>query len=161
MKKSFLVIFLPRTQEQPVSIPVVSQVRRLPARGRVLLVDDEPLVRDSLARLLRRLGCELMLAPTASEAVRMLKATPHVDLVVTDVIMPEMNGVELIEKLAEMGVRAKVLYISGFPDGVLTRRIGLGDRVDFLAKPLSALQLEDKVRDLLSEGRPQHFGMMQ
>lgn len=80
-----------------------------------------------------------------------LPTRPDVDLVITDVVMPDLNGVELIDKLSTMGIRAKVLYVSGFADGILAQRSGLGDRVEFMSKPVGVKDLEDKVRDLLSD----------
>jgi signal transduction histidine kinase len=148
-----VAIYLPRTHEQPMSIPAVSTVRRFPARGRILLVDDEPLVKHSFARVLRRLGYELITASHATEAIELVARRPELDLVITDVVMPDLNGVQLIERLSELGVKAKVLYVSGFADGLLNNRAGLGDRVEFLAKPVGVRQLEDKVRELLQEGR--------
>jgi signal transduction histidine kinase/ActR/RegA family two-component response regulator len=148
-KGTVVTIYLPRTWVQPVSMPVPSAVRRVLATGRVLLVDDEPLVRRSFARVLRRIGCEIVSAASGEEAIQHLSESPEVDLVIADVIMPGMNGVELIERLAAMGVKAKVLYVSGFADGLLTSRIGLGDSVDFMLKPTGADRLEEKVRELL------------
>lgn len=147
-----ITIHLPRGNELDDSRPLVSEVRRASTiRGRVLLVDDEPLVRHSFARVLRKLGCDLSVASTALEAIQILGARPDVDLVITDVVMPDLNGVELIDKLSTMGIRAKVLYVSGFADGVLAQRSGLGDRVEFMSKPVGVRELEEKMRELLSD----------
>ncbi len=144
-------IYLPRTHEQVQTIPPVSTVRGGPRQGRILLVDDEPLVRHALGRTLRRMGYEVTNATGGREAIRILSHSPAVDLVITDVIMPEMNGVEMVEKLSAMGIRAKVLYISGYADGVLTKRADLGDRVEFMQKPLTNDELAAKIRDLLGQ----------
>jgi two-component system cell cycle sensor histidine kinase/response regulator CckA len=117
-----------------------------------LLVDDELLVKHSFVRVLRCLGYELITVSHATEAIELVARRPELDLVITDVVMPDLNGVQLIERLSELGVKAKVLYVSGFADGLLNNRAGLGDRVEFLAKPVGVRQLEDKVRELLQEG---------
>ncbi len=150
-------IYLPRSTEAIETVPPPSSVRGTRTQGRVLLVDDEPLVRHALARTLRRIGCDVTMATGGREAVRLMAQHPSVDVIITDVIMPDMNGVEMIEKLSTMGVRAKVLYISGYADGVLTSRTGLGDRVEFMQKPLMNGDLASKVFDLLGadqESRP-------
>jgi signal transduction histidine kinase/CheY-like chemotaxis protein len=154
-----ITIHLPRSNDLDDGRPMVSQVRRAASvLGRVLLVDDEPLVRHSFARVLRKLGCDLSVASNALEAIRILGARPDVDLVITDVVMPDLNGVELIDKLSQMAIRAKVLYVSGFADGILAQRSGLGDRVEFMSKPVGVKDLEDKVRDLLSDDRFERAG---
>ena len=60
-----------------------------------------------------------------------------------------MNGLEMIERLQKLGIRSKVLYVSGYADGVLSRRTGLGDRVDFMQKPIQTDALAAKVQELL------------
>jgi YesN/AraC family two-component response regulator len=70
-------------------------------------------------------------------------------LIITDVIMPGMNGLEMIEHLDKLGIRCKVLYVSGYADGILSRRAGLGDRVEFMQKPIYAEALASKVEELL------------
>lgn len=148
-------IYLPRTEELPRTLsPPASIVVSKPAEsGTILLVDDEPLVRHALGRTLRKMGFSVTIATSGREAIRLLSKRPEVDLIITDVIMPEMNGVEMIDTLATLGVRAKVLYVSGYADGVLTRRSGLGLDVEFMQKPIQNHELAEKISQML--GVPQ------
>ncbi len=143
-------IFLPRTLEAVRTLPPPSSARGRASTGSVLLVDDEPLVRHAFGRTLRRMGYDVTVATGGREAIRILKQKPNVDLIITDVIMPEMNGVELIEQLSAMGIRARVLYMSGYADGVLTRRSALGEGVAFMQKPIQNDELAAKVEQMLS-----------
>lgn len=147
-------IYLPRTHQVPQTIPPTSTTRstRQPGAvgGSIILVDDEPLVRQAFARTLRRRGYDVTVFTGARDAIRFLRQHPRVDLVITDVIMPDMNGVEMIEALYQMGIRAKVLYVSGYAGGVLTRRVGLGDDIEFMQKPVRDDDLAGKVESLLA-----------
>ncbi|HEX2731865.1 MAG TPA: response regulator [Polyangiaceae bacterium] len=143
-------VFLPRINEAIQTLPPPSQAPAVtPDSVRVLLVDDEPLVRHAFRRTLKRLGYSVVGAASAREAIEYLNRDPHIDLIITDVIMPGMNGLEMIEHLDKLGIRCKVLYVSGYADGILSRRAGLGDRVEFMQKPIYAEALASKVEELL------------
>jgi two-component system, cell cycle sensor histidine kinase and response regulator CckA len=143
-------VYLPKTNEAVVTVaPPMLTARQSSAGARVLLVDDEPLVRHAFRRALKRLGYNVIGAASAREALNYLQQQPDVDLIITDVIMPGMNGLEMIERLQKLGIHAKVLYVSGYADGVLSRRAGLGDRVEFMQKPIPSEALAAKVQELL------------
>jgi CheY-like chemotaxis protein/two-component sensor histidine kinase len=143
-------VYLPKTSEPVTTVAPPMPVMRAPsATARVLLVDDEPLVRHAFRRALKRLGHNVIGAASAREAIQYLQQQPDVDLIITDVIMPGMNGLEMIERLQKLGIRSKVLYVSGYADGVLSRRAGLGDRIEFMQKPIQSEALAAKVQDLL------------
>jgi CheY-like chemotaxis protein len=118
----------------------------------ILVVDDEPLVRDSLGRMLNRLGYTVLLAADGDEALRV--ASGHLDevaLVITDVLMPGMNGLELARELDRLSPGFKVLFVSGYTDGVLAERGILRERVEFLQKPLALSVLAGRVREVLDQ----------
>jgi PAS domain S-box-containing protein len=147
-------VLLPAVEaaEDTVAAPVV----RSRARGSetVLLVEDEPGVR-SLARLaLESAGYTVLTAASAEEAVRL--ATSHrgrIHLILTDVIMPFMNGRELAEWLLARHPDARVLFMSGYPDEVLTPHgLALVDTA-FLHKPFTPTILVERVREVL-DGSP-------
>jgi CheY-like chemotaxis protein len=88
----------------------------LPARPRrVLLVDDEPLVLKSVARVVRLLGYHVTLAADGYEALEQLRARPF-DVIVSDVAMPEMDGLELLKRAREIDRRVQVILATGTPD---------------------------------------------
>src|SRR6476661_3876479 len=119
---------------------------------RVLVVDDEPSVREVLTRILKVEGFDVALAADGREAVRSQAAAPA-DAVVLDVLMPGLDGLEVCRRLREGGDRTPVL--------MLTARDGVGDRVagleagadDYLPKPFALEELLARVRALLRRAR--------
>jgi len=147
-------IFLPGT-EQRASYPAP----RLPASDRpgtetVLLVDDEPLVREATRRTLRSLGYQVIGAKSAADALKIAaEKVDSIDLVITDVMMPGMNGLELARELGKVRPALKVLFISGYTSGVLAERGLLRDNVEFLQKPVAREALARRIRELLDGSR--------
>jgi two-component system cell cycle sensor histidine kinase/response regulator CckA len=127
--------------------PMHSRVARRPET--ILLVDDERLILTALERGLIREGYRVLAALTAEEALELMKRdTPKLDLVITDVLMPGMNGPQLVEALERMGVRTPHLYISGFTDkAFLTQKV---DEATLLLKPFTIATLADRIRTMLS-----------
>jgi CheY-like chemotaxis protein len=120
------------------------------SRETILLVEDEEGVRTVVRRHLERQGYVVRVASTGAEALRLAEA--RVDLVITDLVMPEQSGRVLGERLAARWPHLPVLYMSGYTDDEIFRR-GLGDaRAAFLEKPFTAEQLARAVRQALSGG---------
>lgn len=122
--------------------------------GRVLIVDDDPMMREVLARRLRRLGHIILEAEDGLQALETLRAEP-VDLVLTDLRMPGMNGTELLERLqADPALReVPAIMISGAEDsGEVIRAIELGAE-DFLPKPFDPTLLRARVGASLEKKR--------
>ncbi len=144
-------IYLPRVSAPPASSS--SKSPSLPPRSgksTVLLVEDEDAVRRLIVMVLRWNGHTVLEAATASEAMTLCKEHPGpIDLLVTDVIMPQMNGRELADHLLRLRHDLKVLFISGYTGGVLGDRGVLEDATDFLPKPFTPDQLARKVADVL------------
>ncbi len=120
---------------------------------RILLVDDNRTLRALTEAILISSGYVVLQAEDAAQALALVQSDGPVDLVITDLNMPGMNGVDLVDRLSE-GDAIKVLFISGNPEEVISFQ-GLVERgTDFLSKPFSARMLLDRVRALLagSEG---------
>ena len=114
----------------------------------VLLVEDEDTVRMFCKTVLRRHGYKVVEAASPSEAFAALQASDRrVDLIVTDVAMPGMNGDEMVHKLQGTIPAFKTLYMSGYADQFI--RKGIGAETDLLEKPFTAAQLLHRVRDAL------------
>jgi two-component system, cell cycle sensor histidine kinase and response regulator CckA len=117
----------------------------------ILLVEDEPLVRQTTARLLRAMGYQVLEAAGAAEALRLALARPApVDLLLTDVVMPGASGPDLAARLAAHHA-VPVLFMSGHTDVSLAEADVL-ERAPFLAKPFSPDELGRKVREVLQGG---------
>jgi PAS domain S-box-containing protein len=144
-------IYLPRLAAQDQATD--SQPKK-PARGgageTVLLVEDEKSVRVPTALFLERDGYDVLTARNPDEAIP--KTSEHhaaIDLLITDVVMPGMNGRDLAAKLAETFPTMKCLYISGYTANVIAHRGILDDGVEFLPKPFTREQILAKVREIL------------
>jgi two-component system, cell cycle sensor histidine kinase and response regulator CckA len=121
------------------------------ATKRVLVVDDEPSVLSVTARILRDAGYVAVTAPNAREALRLLEESdPPIDLVITDVVMPETDGHALGRLIAERHPGVRVVYMSAYPPNDVFHRGSPGAGVPFLLKPFSAEALVAVLRPLLA-----------
>jgi CheY-like chemotaxis protein len=146
-------IVLPRVEPVAKSIPAAAA-----AIGRgtatLLLVDDDEPVRKAVRRLLAGRGYSVLVAPGPREALDILGAHGDtVHLLVTDVVMPEMDGLRLAAKVRERYPRIKVLFMSGYTERVAAKGAALGPRDHFIQKPFTFLQIVDAVKRALVEGR--------
>jgi two-component system OmpR family response regulator len=118
---------------------------------RILVVDDEPAVRDALERILRLEGFEVQMACDGREAVRSQAAAPA-DAVLLDVLMPELDGLEVCRRLRDTGDRTPVLMLTA-RDAVADRVAGLDAGADdYLTKPFSFAELLARLRALMRRG---------
>jgi two-component system cell cycle sensor histidine kinase/response regulator CckA len=122
-----------------------------PGAGRtILLVEDEEGVRSVLSELLTGLGYSVLQAPNGVEAVRL--ATDHagtIDLVVTDMVMPEMSGQELGRSLAKLKPDLRILYMSAFASNIYSPSALADALADFIPKPFDLEDFVVKVRELM------------
>jgi CheY-like chemotaxis protein len=115
----------------------------------VLLVEDEEVVRNLARRVLRDSGYHVIEAGSGEEALRLAGECPgRIDLLLTDVVMPGMNGRELAERLGEIRPETRVVFMSGYTEDVILKRGVSGDRA-FLAKPFTPPMLARSVREAL------------
>jgi PAS domain S-box-containing protein len=134
-------------QAEPLSVPV--------ARGRetILVVEDEPAILDMTKTMLERLGYTVLTASTAREAIRLADAHVGViHLLMTDVVMPEMNGRDLAKSLLTSYPALKRLFMSGHTADVIARHGVLEEGVHFIQKPFSKKDLAAMVREVLERG---------
>jgi PAS domain S-box-containing protein len=125
----------------------------------ILVVEDEAIVRLLSVELLQRLGYRVLVAGRPTEALELLSAQGSaIDLLITDLVMPEMNGAELYKAAAQRVPGLRVMYMSGYaPDGVL-RETARKPGTVFLGKPFTLKQLADRVREALGAGAPAATG---
>jgi two-component system cell cycle sensor histidine kinase/response regulator CckA len=128
--------------------------REVSGRATILVAEDEHLVRRSMIRTLERAGFHVLAAGDGREALDLARRAERVDLVITDVLMPVVNGPELARRLTETGIGAPVLFVSGYAEGELSERGVLAAGVAFLEKPTSAEKLIERVHVLLGTDRP-------
>jgi nitrogen-specific signal transduction histidine kinase/ActR/RegA family two-component response regulator len=120
----------------------------------ILLVEDDPPLRTLARTLLERRGYQVLAAGSAQEALRLSEGhAGPIHLLLTDVVMPQMSGRVLAEKLGPLRPEMRVLYMSGYTDDAVVRHGILHSEVAFLQKPISSAALLRKVRDTLDAGR--------
>jgi two-component system cell cycle sensor histidine kinase/response regulator CckA len=136
-----------------------AEYRAVAPRGSetVLLAEDDDALRALASRVLVALGYNVLLARTGREALRIV--ADHrgpIDLIATDVVMPEMNGSQLVEKVLEARPDIRVLFMSGYTDDEVMRRGVIDGQTAFLQKPFTPDLLAHKVREVLDVPAPEH-----
>ncbi|MGH7580403.1 MAG: response regulator [Gemmatimonadales bacterium] len=121
--------------------------------GTVLVVDDDRGVRRLTARMLRAEGFRVLEAESGTEALRLLESEPDVRLVVTDIVMPEMHGLELADQAQARLPDLRVLLMTGHALELSAQLDVRDTRLPVLLKPFSKEQLFAKVKDVLAEER--------
>ena len=122
----------------------------------IALVEDEKAVRDLAARILRNKGYNVLPAENGRHAIDVIAKYPHrIDMIVTDVVMPEMNGRDLADRIHVMRPGVKILFMSGYSAEAVARHGVLARGAAFLEKPFSPAVLLRKVREMLdTDGEP-------
>lgn len=116
----------------------------------ILLVEDEDMLLEIETAMLENSGYSVLAAQEGALAETLLREhLSEIDLLVTDVIMPEINGMQLAEKLQVICPNLKVLFMSGYPADALDKQTTLGKSAHFLQKPFSMQTLKEKVREVL------------
>ncbi|MEO5797799.1 MAG: ATP-binding protein [Gemmatimonadales bacterium] len=147
-----MTIWLPATDRAVVEPQVATQtaLSQTPGgRERVLVVEDEPALRDVARRILERLGYQIETAADAEQARRAINVGGAPALLVTDVIMPGESGPQLAEAMRRTYPHMRVLFISGYTGDELNRFGLRGGELAFLQKPFTPRELAERVREVL------------
>jgi two-component system, cell cycle sensor histidine kinase and response regulator CckA len=120
----------------------------------ILVAEDEEMVRGLLARMLRLRGYRVIEAASGGEAVAAAANGVRIDLLITDVVMTDINGRELADRLAKSRPSLPVLYISGYTDESIAHHGVLEPGIRLLEKPFSAETLVRRVREILGDHSP-------
>jgi PAS domain S-box-containing protein len=142
-------VYLPRT-DAPPEANGGTEIKRLPNGAEsILVVEDEPAVRELTVLILRERGYAVQESGNAFEALELIRKHHAFDLVLTDVIMPQMSGKSLCDQIKAQLPHTKVLLMSGYTDDALAHHGVLDEGLSFLEKPFSPAQLTRKVREVL------------
>ena len=118
----------------------------------VLLVEDEPAILNMARMMLEQLGYQVLAANSPNEAIQLAKASlQKIQLLMTDVIMPSMNGRELAKQLNILHPQMKCLFMSGYTANVIAHHGVLDKKVRFLQKPFTRQRLAERLREVLDE----------
>jgi two-component system cell cycle sensor histidine kinase/response regulator CckA len=144
-------VYLPASKECAGETETsVKRTTDLQGSETVLVVEDSNQIRTLANSLFRRLGYTVLLAGNGTEALEVFKTHGgRVNLLLTDVVMPDMNGRELFERASARYPALKVLYMSGYSGNVLSHRGVLDGGIEIIQKPFSVWDLATKVRELL------------
>ncbi len=149
---SFKLLF-PPTGEEIVKEESAKQVgSAVGGSETVLVVEDDRIVLNLVERILKERGYDVHCASEGEEALEIAKKIGSgLDILVTDVVMPGMNGRELHRRIIECCPEAKVLFMSGYTDNVIIHKGFVDEGVKFLQKPFTVRELADKIRDSLED----------
>ena len=147
-------IYLPQVEEEPDALLAHDDADALPQGSEtVLLVEDDPSLRSLAARVLRYQGYKVLEATNGTEAMGLARENKNgkIHLLLTDVVMPQMGGKELVRRMKNQQPKIKVLFISGYTDHAVTYHGVLKPGTPFLQKPFSPAALTKKVREVLDQ----------
>lgn len=152
-KGSTFEIYLPRVDDEIEKAKLKPTLSNLPTgTEKVLIVEDDTMVLDVAIRLMENLGYEVFRAASGPQALDLMKeAEFDIDLLITDIVMPRMNGRELAQRMRNDRPDLKVLFTSGYSDDIISSHGLLDKGVHFIGKPYSRETLALKVRELLDD----------
>jgi len=143
-------VYFPRVKEGAALVeppPALTEV--LEGTETILLVDEERTIRELARRTLQTKGYVVLEASNGPHALAICEWNDSIDLVITELVMPDVNGLQLADRLKAMRPEMKVLYMSGYIDSSVAEDGILGENAAFVSKPFTALDLARKVRDVL------------
>jgi PAS domain S-box-containing protein len=147
-------IYLPRHADEAIPVPAAIPAQEI-AGGleTILLVEDEPMISSVTKTFLEGLGYEMLTADAPTKALLLAKERAYkIDLLITDVVMPEMNGRDLAKQLVSLCPGLKCLFMSGYTANIIAHRGVLEEGVHFLQKPFALKDLAAKTREALDRG---------
>ncbi|MFT3965323.1 MAG: response regulator [Sphingobium sp.] len=156
-KGTEFLIYLPVHAARPGEALVRAPQRKAPppdtwGTGTILLVEDEDMVRNVAERALTRQGYSVTVASDGEQGLARLAEMSHVDLLISDVVMPGMDGPAMVRRARQDHPDLPVLFMSGYAEEQLRKSIDIAN-VSFLPKPFSVAQIAEAARDALAEGR--------
>ncbi len=144
-------IYLPRYRDKAGTLPT-ERTTELDLSGgeTILLVEDEPSLLMLSTKMLEELGYRILAVGSSSEAIELAeKHAGEIHLLLTDVIMPEMNGWDLAQNILSLHPDMKVFFMSGYPANVIAHHGVLEEGVNFIHKPFSIQDMATKIREVL------------
>ena len=126
-----------------------------PGSATILLVEDDEIVRVLFHEELKNQGFKLLVASGGEEAIRLCRENPgSIDLLVTDVVMPDLSGPELVQRLQPFFPKMRVLYMTGYTDAVIAKHGLADDAIELMQKPFTVGALISKVQQILEDSTP-------
>ncbi len=147
-------IYLPQVEEETESETNDALVQSPRGKEVVLLVEDEPMIRNLAREVLEEFGYAVIEASNGAEALLLAEQQREpIDLMITDVVMPRLGGGDLAERVAPLHPEMRVIFMSGYTDSAIINHGVLQEGTHFLQKPFTPDALLRKIREVLDEGR--------
>jgi len=140
--------------DEPKSLSLSRNSADLPkGKETILLVEDDPSLREMATSLLQRLGYTVLAASNGVEAMTLIHQPDrkHVDLLFTDVVMPQMTGNELAERVRNIHPHTKILFTSAYTESAVSLQGNLKQGIALLQKPFTPSALAERIRKILDE----------
>ncbi len=145
-----VLLAFPFANEAPTVAQLPTGTDTVAGGGTILVAEDDDGTRATVARILKRLGHQVLLAPDGLQALRMAEANlGRIDLLLTDVMMPGLTGPQLAARLHQQAPEIPVVFMSGYPEDALAEVKGLHLETDFVAKPFTSSVLARRVSEKL------------
>jgi two-component system, cell cycle sensor histidine kinase and response regulator CckA len=142
-------VYLPRVEDGAEAAPFQARAHAAGGSERILLVEDEPALREIGQELLEEAGYDVVTASAGDEALQVCAQTGTIDLMLTDVVLPRLGGQALLEEARKLRPGLKVIFMSGYTDRVASDLGLLGPGSAFLEKPFTPQALLNTVREVL------------
>ena len=121
---------------------------QVPGTGRILIVDDDPMVRKIVITILQKYGYDVFDAPSGQQGLKCVTEHPEIDLVLSDIVMPELSGPEMIDRILEKRPAMRVIFMTGYGADLLPHQV---KRFSVLEKPFTIPGLLGAVRNGLEK----------
>lgn len=146
-------IYFPRHSDSVKDSPPVAPEELVALNmGMVLLVEDEPRLLEISKAILEELGCKVLATGSPAEAIEIaINHSTIIDLLITDVVMPEMNGRDLASCIVDIQPNIKCLFMSGYTADIIAHKGVLDKDINFIQKPFSIHDLSAKIREVMSQ----------
>ncbi len=144
-----IVLPMVKSKKKLTSTVAHEQPSAQPRKETILLVEDEEPLRELIHRLVASMGCTVIDALTGEDALNIAREDANIDVLLTDVVMPKMDGFELASKVSAIRPEIKVLYMSGYSDELISRHSQNGVPPAFIQKPFKPSELRKKLEELL------------
>ncbi|OQX86624.1 MAG: hypothetical protein B6D55_05580, partial [Candidatus Omnitrophica bacterium 4484_70.2] len=148
-------IYIPKAQSNSIQYDQVQRLATIETGSEsILVVEDDNTLRKMIKLMLKKLGYTIFEASSGIEALEMIEKgkSKGIDLLLTDVIMPKLNGSELAEKVKRINPGIKILFTSGYTNNAIEHHGILNNSRFFISKPFSLRDLADKVHEVLEAG---------
>lgn len=144
-------IYLPRCSESlEEDREPAREFKLAPGKETILVVEDEAEVREITEKVLAKCGYHIYSSPTGEEALELWeKQKDRIDLLLTDIVLPGINGRQLSQKLAAVKPDLKIIYMSGYPDDVISQHGIVNTDISFIQKPFTSATLTNTIRRVL------------